>query len=179
MISGDEEEKARLEKLAADSDVDKWRRHLINQVHARVAELDAKARRRSVRLGKIKLYNPYEGVNSGRQLSETVSAFLERLPPSKTLESEYGPWIYIANPYYTKNHDEKHNEKNWKTFTQVGQSRLLDWLSAKRDIEERLEGRPESIIKTAVTKERKVREADLRDLAIKCRCDTGKVSTGR
>lgn len=47
-----------------------------------------------------KLHNPYEGVDYAWQLTETVDAFLSRLPPSTTprLESKR-PWIYICNPY--------------------------------------------------------------------------------
>ena len=43
------------------------------------------------------LYNPWEGREDSRQLSETVSEFTKRLPP---LDSTHvGPWIWIANPH--------------------------------------------------------------------------------
>lgn len=44
-------------------------------------------------------FNVYEDYPSGRQLSETVETFLKRLPPLSTSIIEYGPWIYVANPY--------------------------------------------------------------------------------
>jgi hypothetical protein len=45
------------------------------------------------------LYNPYAGRPNARQLSESVSSFLSRLPLSKSSSDELGPWIFIANPY--------------------------------------------------------------------------------
>src|ERR1700712_5793341 len=46
-----------------------------------------------------KLHNPYDGLWSARQLTETVNEFLERLPPATTPASDVVDWIYIANPY--------------------------------------------------------------------------------
>ncbi|KAI1248095.1 hypothetical protein MGN70_010344 [Eutypa lata] len=45
------------------------------------------------------LHNPYAGVPYAWQLEETVDAFLARLPPSSTLQTERTPWIYICNPF--------------------------------------------------------------------------------
>jgi len=49
-----------------------------------------------------KLSNPYEGKIAGRQLGETVDQFLRRLPPSSTQTSERIPWIFIANPFISR-----------------------------------------------------------------------------
>ncbi|KAI1332191.1 DUF1917-domain-containing protein [Xylariaceae sp. FL0255] len=45
------------------------------------------------------LHNPYSGQRNAWQLTETVDAFLNRLPPKTTDESDGGPWIWVANPY--------------------------------------------------------------------------------
>lgn len=43
-----------------------------------------------------RLHNPYAGVPYAWQLTESVDAFLARLPPSTTTGV---PWIFICNPY--------------------------------------------------------------------------------
>ncbi|KAK8097315.1 hypothetical protein PG999_013259 [Apiospora kogelbergensis] len=48
---------------------------------------------------KAHLHNPYEGCAYAWQLTETVDAFLERLPPATTDESESCPCIFICNPW--------------------------------------------------------------------------------
>jgi hypothetical protein len=48
------------------------------------------------------LWNPYEGNQLARQLDETVSQFLNRLPPSKTEPLGTEQSIWIANPYATR-----------------------------------------------------------------------------
>jgi len=49
-----------------------------------------------------KPYNPHEGDASAYQLSEKIDEFLHRLPPSCTLRSIYGDWIWICNPQAPK-----------------------------------------------------------------------------
>lgn len=48
---------------------------------------------------KVPLYNPYAGQGCAWQLDETVEAFLQRLPPRTTQQSESIPWIFITNPF--------------------------------------------------------------------------------
>ncbi|KAK6854742.1 hypothetical protein PG995_009835 [Apiospora arundinis] len=49
---------------------------------------------------KAHLHNPYAGYPYAWQLTETVDAFLERLPPATTDESpDECPWIFICNPF--------------------------------------------------------------------------------
>lgn len=45
------------------------------------------------------VHNGYENVASARQLDETVSQFLARLPPATTRVTPGCPWIYIWNPF--------------------------------------------------------------------------------
>ncbi|EQB51365.1 hypothetical protein CGLO_09098 [Colletotrichum gloeosporioides Cg-14] len=46
-----------------------------------------------------KLHNPYVGVPYAWQLTETVSDFLNRLPPETTEGTAEVPWIFICNPF--------------------------------------------------------------------------------
>lgn len=135
---------------------------------------DAKAfdRSNSLAAAGVVLYNPYEGVKSGRQLSETVPEFLQRLPPSTTRDSEYGPWIFIANPYF----NDQAVVGNWDLFTQRGREMLSNWLVKKDTIKATLEKRPSNVIQSAVTRERKIWEESVRNLASETGCMTGKVS---
>ncbi|KAI1082636.1 DUF1917-domain-containing protein [Whalleya microplaca] len=45
------------------------------------------------------LHNPYAGVAHARQLTESVDAFLARVPPATTDATPADPWIWIGNPY--------------------------------------------------------------------------------
>jgi len=45
------------------------------------------------------LHNPYAGNKHARQLTETVDAFLSRLPPATTEKTPGHAWIWIYNPY--------------------------------------------------------------------------------
>lgn len=51
------------------------------------------------------LNNRGKGVDNTRQLSESVSEFLDRLPPATTASSKIGPWIWIWNPYFRETSD--------------------------------------------------------------------------
>ncbi|KAI4597821.1 hypothetical protein KJ359_004098 [Pestalotiopsis sp. 9143b] len=57
-------------------------------------------------------HNPYAGVKSAWQLTETVDSFLDRLPPASTDEAKVGPWIFICNPYIDRK--KKHQSQNQK-----------------------------------------------------------------
>lgn len=58
------------------------------------------------------LHNPYAGVRSAWQLTETVDEFLHRLPPATTAASEVGPWLFICNPYIArKSKSEGQNQR--------------------------------------------------------------------
>ncbi|KAI2634493.1 DUF1917-domain-containing protein [Xylaria nigripes] len=55
-------------------------------------------------------HNPYAGEIYARQLTESVEAFLSRLPPSTTEEIPGHPWIWIHNPYIKR--QSKHKAAN-------------------------------------------------------------------
>ncbi|KAI8627568.1 DUF1917-domain-containing protein [Xylariaceae sp. FL1651] len=44
-------------------------------------------------------HNPYAGLRYAWQLTESVDAFLNRLPPATTEETPGNSWIWICNPY--------------------------------------------------------------------------------
>ncbi|KAI0012389.1 DUF1917-domain-containing protein [Xylariaceae sp. FL0662B] len=59
-----------------------------------------------------RLHNPYAGVAYAWQLTETVDAFLQRLPPATTDETPSNQWIWICNPYIgRKAKSEADNQK--------------------------------------------------------------------
>lgn len=55
----------------------------------------------------VELHNPYEGQPDAWQSHETISDFLQRLPPSTTTVGTVGPWIWVANPHRSSQPDQK------------------------------------------------------------------------
>ncbi|KAJ2973471.1 hypothetical protein NUW58_g8929 [Xylaria curta] len=53
------------------------------------------------------LHNPYAGDQYAWQLTETVDAFLSRLPPATTEVTPGHPWIWICNPYIKRKSKSK------------------------------------------------------------------------
>ncbi|KAI0880948.1 DUF1917-domain-containing protein [Annulohypoxylon maeteangense] len=48
------------------------------------------------------LHNPYAGLEYAWQLTETIEAFLERVPPATTDATPKNPWIWVCNPYISR-----------------------------------------------------------------------------
>lgn len=116
------------------------------------------------------LYNMYEGDASGRQLSETVAAFLTRLPPLTTQMMVDGPWIYIGNPHYSF----RHTSEDRRCFKIRGQEILQDFDIKKAGLEALMAGRPKSAINKQLTPRRKQLERDLLAAAKEKGCSSGK-----
>ena len=91
--------------------------------------------------------NLYEDYPSGRQLSETVEAFMKRLPPLSTSIIEYGPWIYVANPYSPRSHVRE----DQATFIRNGRHLLEDFTAVKAGIEASMPGKAKTVIGRKVT----------------------------
>lgn len=107
------------------------------------------------------LYNPYEGIPSGRQLTESIPDFLSRLPPLTTPTDKVGPWIWIANPYSSA----RPLSQDLGAFTTAG-TRILESLSpAIADQETALKGRPQSILSRQLTQLRKTATEQLLNAA--------------
>ncbi len=92
-------------------------------------------------------FNPYEDYPSGRHLSETIEAFMKRLPPLSTSIIEYGPWIYVANPYSPRNHARE----DQATFVRKGHQLLEDFTAVKAGIEMSMPGKAKTVIGREVT----------------------------
>lgn len=77
-----------------DFDVDKWW-----QDHESL-ETPLKTQAKSEPQPKTsQLHNPFANDTYAWQLTESVDAFLKRLPPATTEETPDHPWIWICNPY--------------------------------------------------------------------------------
>ncbi|KAI1338084.1 hypothetical protein F5Y15DRAFT_130707 [Xylariaceae sp. FL0016] len=55
-----------------------------------------------VALNTSRLHNPWAGVDYAWQLTETVDAFLDRIPPATTEQTAQNAWIWICNPYSSR-----------------------------------------------------------------------------
>ena len=135
------------------------------------------------------LYNPYEGKFCGRQLSETVQEFLERLPPATSQVSDTLRWIFIANPYHTvsvqtqenlsqvKLADEAPQEvgSDWAKFVVLGGNLLEELIGLRHEIEKRRTGQAKGTITKAVNLQKETIVKKILDTAVQFRCTTGKV----
>ena len=168
--TGDEEHRTHLETLSCQSSTLEGMRLFRETIPAIAAAAELNLSKPSD-VPKDTLYNLYQSLLCARQLSETVASFLERLPPSTTREAEYGPWIYIANPYSGK----RPLKEDWAGFTQAGEQFLEEWTEKQMRIRKDMAGQTESVIKRRVTRERKEIELRLRQMASEKKCTTGKV----
>ncbi|KAK4452092.1 hypothetical protein QBC34DRAFT_399154 [Podospora aff. communis PSN243] len=115
-----------------------------------------------------RLHNRCASLPGARQLSESVSDFLTRLPPATTLWTPGFEWLWIANPYIPPDdHPEDHD-----LFISGGTIRLrLLWdfmQQAKKS------GRSPFIVNKEISKERSAAIQDLRDLAANSNVLSGK-----
>lgn len=140
------------------------------------------------------LYNPYEGQLCGRQLGETVEAFLQRLPPSTTLGTmDAGaasiPWIFIANPfrkppkahseykqYELANEGPPDENSDWGAFVGRGGAILNQLTSIKSEIQKKKFGQAKATITKAINIEKEAMVQKLLDTAVELHCTSGKVS---
>jgi hypothetical protein len=122
--------------------------------------------------------NHYEGIEMAKQLSESVSDFLARLPPSTTSVSSGGPWIWIANPYpnasrsgYQKRNSPRAPEtdasggRDIATFRQLGSRMLDDYRSRQDELAARMPERHPGAITRMMRPDRVRLESGIRDLA--------------
>ena len=109
--SGDEDEKARLEELVAAYDLEQY----WSEVHPRLLstiqhELQAPPpsvkRRDSSPTEQKRATAPGSLPRDKRGPKESVSHFLNRLPPSKTTSASLGPWIWASSPSYHPNKED-------------------------------------------------------------------------
>lgn len=106
-----------------------------------------------------------------RQLTESVPAFLSRLPPSTSKTSVVGPWIYVHNP-----HRAIRNE-NVPTLTAAGMEILWEFEDKKAHLEaEHAKSKSKSAVGLArkVNPLRRTLEKDIFALARRTGVVTGK-----
>ena len=112
----------------------------------------------------------YEECKSGRHLSETVPEFLARLPPFTTQLSDYGPWIFIANPNYRDNP----TSEDLRGYKHEGTELLREFSNMKASIEASMPGKANSVIGRQITPLRKKLEQDIYALACRKGITSGK-----
>ncbi|KAI1619882.1 hypothetical protein EDD37DRAFT_613585 [Exophiala viscosa] len=120
---------------------------------------------------KLKPRNFYEGQKSAKQLSESLSEFLERLPPSTTPFSTCGPWIWIANPYPP---EEKNaagkivtdpEGRDIASFRQLGTRLLENYMARKEELEAQNPDKQPGSITRMLRPDRVRLESSIRELA--------------
>ncbi|KAJ8108926.1 hypothetical protein ONZ43_g6277 [Nemania bipapillata] len=90
---GDDDLIKDLEKKVDDFDVNKWW-----QDHETI-ETPLTIQARGEPLAITQYHNPYAGHPYAWQLTESINAFLARLPPATTMGAPDCPWIWVCNPY--------------------------------------------------------------------------------
>ncbi|KAJ8125500.1 hypothetical protein O1611_g8138 [Lasiodiplodia mahajangana] len=90
---GDDDLVKDLERKVDNFDVNKWW-----QAHGAL-ETPLKSQAKGSSLPIPQYHNPYAGHAYAWQLTETVDAFLKRLPPATTEQTPGHAWIWICNPY--------------------------------------------------------------------------------
>ncbi|KAK6387707.1 hypothetical protein LTS17_000976 [Exophiala oligosperma] len=122
-------------------------------------------------------HNFYEGMELAKQLSESLTDFLDRLPPSQTPSSR-GHWIYIANPYpplrKTPSGKVFTEAADVATFRQLGTRLLEDFLTTKEQVESQNPGKAAGTITRLLRPERERLDSGVRDLARDSNITTGK-----
>ncbi|KAI1428935.1 hypothetical protein F5Y12DRAFT_710486 [Xylaria sp. FL1777] len=97
---------ADLERKVERFDVNKWW-----QDHEAL-ETPLKLQARGTSENMSHLHNPYAGHKYAWQLTESVDAFLSRLPPATTEDTPGHSWIWIYNPYIKrKSRNEAENQR--------------------------------------------------------------------
>jgi hypothetical protein len=115
------------------------------------------------------LHNIYEGSShNARQLTETVSAFLARLPPSTTTHADADAWLWIANPYVRTPSQHK------QPFVEAGKQLLAALATERARLEAANPGAAPGTITRRMGPLRKATEAGILDAAAAHGVTTGK-----
>ncbi|KAF4121544.1 protein of unknown function (DUF1917) [Geosmithia morbida] len=187
---GDADSVSALESRIEDFDVSSWRqRHSQSKTGRPLLPSSAPGLADTASSTvATRLHNPYAGVPYAWQLTESVDAFLDRLPPQTTTGV---PWIFICNPYIARvekrvsdvvqskgagNGDEAPDEAHSDVAIVVegGTERLA---ILKRFVDRlRSSGRPKSIVERDVARETKMAANDVLNLAHAYKVRPGKVN---
>ncbi|KAH7015126.1 hypothetical protein EDB80DRAFT_327007 [Ilyonectria destructans] len=177
---GDDETVLGLHRRVNDFDAEAW---IIQHLETPGRPLPHK----SVVVDMSHLHNPYAGVPYAWQTTETVDAFLHRLPPKTTDQTEDAPWIFICNPFIPRvekalaesqaskgNEDEAPEEEGSRTKLVIDGG--MERLSLVTSFTEGMRKAPkaESTQNREIAKERKRAVEDILSLA-----HAGKVKAGK
>ncbi|EXJ59691.1 hypothetical protein A1O7_03837 [Cladophialophora yegresii CBS 114405] len=114
--------------------------------------------------------NYYEGHPSAKQLDESVSDFLARLPPSTTTAARaQDHWIWICNPFPSTTRSRSHPgmspSEDLATFKQRGTRLLEAFLARKTELEATRPAKPPGVITRMLRPDRMALESSIRELA--------------
>ncbi|KAL1853649.1 hypothetical protein Daus18300_011684 [Diaporthe australafricana] len=179
---GDEEEVAALESRVQHFDVQAHWSHIDQNgtVHpgytSQSSSSPSTSAARTPAAAPSKLHNPYEGQVAAKQLSETIAAFLARLPPATTDVTPDVPWIYVANPFIPREGGPAESGAQLNTFIEGGGERLGLFGDFLRTVNEKKRGggRVSTAMSRQVTTEREGCVNDVLMLARVMKVRTGK-----
>ena len=122
-------------------------------------------------------HNPFEGVDAGRQSSESVDEFLSRLPPTDPASASIGPWIWIANLQSDRkgrNKDDSDRDASAE-FGSRCQDLLRKYERQEEKIQQDMQGKAQGSITRKLTPLRTKLKDDLLKVAKEEKCVCGKV----
>ncbi|KAM3072073.1 hypothetical protein ACMFMF_007467 [Clarireedia jacksonii] len=178
-VPGDASTKSHFNTCAASfSPVEYWTHHELTLTEQ--ADINA-AIKASAHKESTELYNPYAGDPCAWQLGETITDFLQRLPPVTTLRSDSIPWIYVANPFrkapvaVAANEEAPPGEGSrlWE-FVERGTTLLNNLTTVRHEIEKANEGKAASTITQIFNNEKESIVQEILDTAKETQCTTGK-----
>jgi hypothetical protein len=165
---GDEDTISSLKARVDDLDIAAWWSQAHHKRKYSAQPLATLTDRLTLAATTDRLYNRYEGVPGAWQVtSETLDAFLNRLPPSTTRRRPGLDWLWIANPHLPPP-PVSGSSSLMNHFRRGGEERLA--LLSRFQEMARSSGMPLSVVQM----ERWEAERDLRQLAVACELITGK-----
>lgn len=120
---------------------------------------------------KATLYNPYEGFENGRQLSETIPQFAKRLSPL-TYSSPDG-FIWIANPFLRR---RDQGEADLQGFFRLAEGAFENFMTRKKEIVAADPGKPQGTITRKLKPDRENLKQAICEAAVHTGLTSGKVS---
>ncbi|GAO15837.1 hypothetical protein UVI_02021000 [Ustilaginoidea virens] len=167
---GPEEEKQRLEARVEKFDASAW----LRQRNTLLFGCPSRKPSAFIDSNSSKLHNPYAGVGYAWQLTETLEAFLTRLPPATTDRTDDVPWIFICNPYVSSRERQTRDEKGGQLHLVArGAAERLELLA---DLTQKVtsSGASPTFIARELSSARAQAAADILNLAHAGRVRTGK-----
>jgi len=179
---GDEATKAELENRANSfSPTDWWTNKTLSLGEMASTNIAANAK-----IEAAVLFNLYDGKSYGRQLSETVNEFLERLPPATTQIHGVFPFICVANPYVQHQGCSSTGAETLiyegppdydgarGDFVTQGRKFLEKLSNLRAQIEKDRSGQSHTIIKSELNIQKNRIVQEILDAAVETRCTSGK-----